>query len=86
MKTNAKDVFFALYESFHRLDAIKAPKEPEPTASNVEVAVYEERLAQANEEVAKILEEGAKLLDRYVDNRIKKIVDKMKYDGDFMAK
>lgn len=87
MKTNAKDVFVALYELFHKLDTIKPPDEPNlEEASKVEIEVYEERLAQANAQVASFLDEGAKLLDRYVDNRIKKVIAKMQYDGDIMAK
>jgi len=86
MKSSAKDVFATLYEAFHKLDTIKPPDEPDLTASRVEIEVYEERLAKAHADVAKILEDGAKLLDRYVDGRIRKIIEKKIYDGDLMAK
>lgn len=82
MKSTAKDVFTALYEAFHKLGTIKPPDEPDLTASKAELEVYQERLAKAHEDVAKVLDEGAKLLDRYVDGRIRGAIAKMKYGGE----
>lgn len=80
--TTAKDVFTVLYEAFDKLDKIKPPEEPELTASRIEVEVYEERVINTRKEVEKTLDDGAKLLDKYIDGRIKKLIAKMKYDGE----
>lgn len=82
MKTNAQDVFTALYEVFHKLDKLKGPEEPDLTANRIEIEVYKERLRAAQKEVEDVLLEGSKLLDKYVDGRVKKVIAKMKYDGE----
>ena len=82
MKTTAKDFFTTLYEAFHKLDKIQPPENPELTASRVEVEVYEKRCIEVQKEIEDTLEVGAKLLDKYVDRRILKLIAKMKYDGD----
>lgn len=82
MKLTAKDIFTALYEAFDKLDKLEPPEEPELTADRVEIEVYQERLAKAQREVENTLEEGAKLLDKYVDSRVKRMILKMKENGE----
>lgn len=82
MKTLGQDVFTALYDAFRRLDKIKGPDEPETDAAPQAFDVFKERVSAAQKEVETILDEGAKLLDRYVENRVKKVIAKMKYDGE----
>lgn len=82
MKTVAQDVFTALYECFRKLDAIKAPETPEEDAAPQAVDFYNERVKKAQQDVEAVLEEGAKVLDRYVENRIRKSIARMKYDGE----
>jgi hypothetical protein len=82
MKTIGQDVFTALYEAFRKLDKLKGPDEPEQDAAPQAFDVYSERVLASQKEVETILDDGAKMLDRYVENRVKKIIAKMKYDGE----
>jgi hypothetical protein len=82
MKTVAQDVFTALYGAFRKLDTITGPEEPEEDAALVAIEVYRERMKKAQLEVQGVLDAGAKILDRYVENRVKKVIAKMKYDGE----
>lgn len=82
MKLTAKDVFTTLYSAFDKLDRLVPPEEPDLTASKIEIEVYQERVVKAQKEVENTLDEGAKLLDRYIDSRIKRMILKMKYDGE----
>lgn len=81
MKITPTDVFLAFYETFRKLEQINPGDEPELVASNVEVEIYKEKVAKAEKEVEKTLEEGSQLLEKYVDNRIKKIINRMKESG-----
>lgn len=83
MKIIAQDIVTILYETFHKLEMISGPVEPDfLVADKIEIDVYEARLVDAQNEVENILLEGSQLLDRYVDSRIKKIIAKMKYGGE----
>ena len=82
MKITAQDVFTALYETFYKLQIIQGPEELDSSADKIEIEVYEARLAAAQKDVENTLLQGAQLLDKYVDGRIKKIITKMKYDGE----
>lgn len=86
MRTTAQDVFTALYEAFHKLDTIKAPEPPEVNAAPAALEVYKERLDAADKEVQNVLDEGSKLLERFVDSRIKKMIAKMIYDGELKGR
>lgn len=82
MKITAQDVFTVLYEAFHKLEIIQGPDEPGLDSDEIELEVYKERIVMAQKEVEVILLQGSQLLERYIDNRIKKIITKMKYDGE----
>jgi len=82
MKITAQDIFIALYDAFHKLEKMTGPEEPELTATNAAIETYNDRVKQAQKEVEVVVAEGATILDKYVDGRIKKIIAKMKYDGE----
>lgn len=82
MKTAAQDVFTTLYEAFRKLETITGPEEPEEDAAPAALEVYQARMRKAQLDVQAVLDDGAKVLDRYVENRVKKIIAKMKYDGE----
>jgi len=82
MKITAQDVFTALYEAFRKLQTISPLEQPELTASKVEVQAYNESLVTAQTEVEKTLKEGSELFDKYVDGRVRAMIQKMIRNGD----
>ncbi len=81
MKITSQDVFTALYEAFHKLEMIKGPDEPE-LDDKIQADIYKVRMDAAQKEVENILIQGSQMLERYVDGRIKRLIAKMKYEGE----
>lgn len=81
MKVTPADVFLAFNEIFRKLEQINPGEEPELEATNIEVEIYKARVVKAEKEIEKTLEEGSQILEKYVDNRIKKIINRMKENG-----
>ncbi len=81
MKIIAQDVFTALYDAFKKLDAIDVEK-PELTAARAEIEAYHNSVANAQTEVEQTLKAGSELLDKYVDSRIKTMIQRMIRNGD----
>lgn len=83
MKVTSQDIITILYETFHKLEAISGPDEPDFLAADkVAIDVYDARLAIAQKEIEEILLNGSQLFNKYIDGRIKKMILKMKYDGE----
>ena len=69
MKITAKDIFTGFYEAFTYLQGI----DPSDRAEDIETAKVE---------VEKILNDNSATLEKYVDMRVKRMVLKMKENGD----